>query len=386
MDSFSRDLWESMARLHEAPHLKAAWHEALCELTVAIPCAQGVLSERLDGDARIAPTMVVGNDADFVGDYARQYHRLDPLPALAGAQPLPSPARAVLTDELLPAPALRRSGFYRRFLVRYGKLCHGLGGRIAESDQASSHVWLLRPVGQPFAEAERATVSVFMSHARAAFTQRWRLSRATGERDAALAWLDSAEDATFVLDAAGRVLISNLAAERLLRAEPRFSRSSAGLRFGRAAGDDWIVTMLQTVIADSERSRALSASCRRIEGRAGQGDLLAVMASLPAGRAAFPGTARAVLTLRDPQRSRPHLGPDQLKALFGFTLAESRVANALLAGHSVPDIARTWMVRADSISAHVKHMLAKTGSRRQSELLVLLATALPNLRGFNSEA
>jgi DNA-binding CsgD family transcriptional regulator len=386
MERFTRDLWESIARLHEAPHLKAAWHEVLCELTLVVPCAQGLVCERVDADIRVAPGMVVGNDPDFVNDYSREFSRIDPFFALAGRQQADGPLRASLAEEIIPLPRLRRSAYYRRFLVRNDRLCHAVGGRIGGDAHASGHVWLLRPAGQPFDEGERERVSVFMAHARAAFVQRWRLAQAKRERDAALAWLDCAEDATLILDAEGRLLIANLAGERLLRADPRLARFRTGDRGGRGVGDDWLETALDTVHAESASTGRSSTHCVRLAGRPGQAELMAVIASLPAGSASNPGTARAVLSLRDRQRARPKLDALQLKALFGFTLAESRVANALLAGHAVPDIARTWAVRADSVSAHVQNMLSKTGTRRQGELLVLLATALPNLRYFNHDA
>jgi DNA-binding CsgD family transcriptional regulator len=90
--------------------------------------------------------------------------------------------------------------------------------------------------------------------------------------------------------------------------------------------------------------------------------------------------------LRDLREALPQFAPQQLKDLFGFTAAESRVANALLAGQSVEDISVAASVRRDTVRAHVKRMLAKTGSRRQSDLQKLLVKALPNLRSLHARA
>jgi DNA-binding CsgD family transcriptional regulator len=74
----------------------------------------------------------------------------------------------------------------------------------------------------------------------------------------------------------------------------------------------------------------------------------------------------------------------QLKDMFGFTAAETRVANALLGGQSVEDIARATDIRRDTVRGHVKRMLAKTGTRRQSDLQKILVKALPNLRSLQT--
>jgi DNA-binding CsgD family transcriptional regulator len=116
---------------------------------------------------------------------------------------------------------------------------------------------------------------------------------------------------------------------------------------------------------------------------AGLPPLHAVLTFLPG----IPGrgddeSPKIALILRDLSRSVPQFSPDQLRELFGFTSGEARVANALLRGKSVEDIARETAVRADTVRSHVKRMLSKTGTRRQGDLQKLLVKALPNLRGF----
>ena len=116
-------------------------------------------------------------------------------------------------------------------------------------------------------------------------------------------------------------------------------------------------------------------------GRPGQGNLNAIVTTLaPAHGRQAGATPQVALILRDLRQALPHFAAEQLRELFGFTAAEARVANALLAGGSVEEIASSTSVRRDTVRAHVKRMLAKTGTRRQSDLQKLLVKALPNLR------
>ena len=94
------------------------------------------------------------------------------------------------------------------------------------------------------------------------------------------------------------------------------------------------------------------------------------------------GSPAAILFLRRGADLQQQFRPQHLRDLFGFTPAETRIANALLAGERVEDVASRLGVRTDTVRGHIKRMLAKTGTRRQSDLVYRLANAVPNLRAF----
>jgi DNA-binding CsgD family transcriptional regulator len=244
---------------------------------------------------------------------------------------------------------------------------------------------LLRPRGRAFDEGERARMDVFFAHARVALRQRRWLMQVERERDAALAWMDCWNDATFVLDAQGRIVIANVMAEKLLRNGELFTLHEGRLRPLRAAESDWLEPALREVVA-AGRSGAQGTRCVAIPHRSGQPPLHGVLTSLPPAAGHGAQGIQVALILRDCGQSTPRFAADQLRDLFGFTVAEARVANALLGGRSVEDIACQSQVRCDTIRAHVKRMLAKTGTRRQSDLQKLLVKALPNLRSLVAAA
>lgn len=371
----------AIAPLHEAPQDLGAWSNALAALSRAIPCEQAALIERLGPSAGAGLGLVVGTDQRFVGEYQREYHRIDPFASDDAMLRLHDLGRAALSAEVLQDIELQDSAYYSQFLSRYGNLFHGVGGAFPIADEAHAHIWLMRPRGRVFDENERRQMDLFFAHARAALRQRRWLVRMERERDAALAWLDCSSDATFVLDANGGLVIANLVAERLLRSGDLLSQRAGRLRPSRPQDHDWLGALLSELVIESRAHGGEAMRCLAVPRRAGQPTLHAVLTTLPTtqGRVG-EGHPHVALVLRDLRQALPQFDQGQLHDLFGFTPAESKVANALLGGQCVEDVASAAGVRRDTIRAHVKRMLAKTGTRRQSDLQKLLVKALPNLR------
>lgn len=375
----------AVAPLHEAPQDPAAWSAAITALTRAIPCEHGALIERIGPAAGAGFGLVAGTNLRFLGEYQREYHRIDPFASEAVVARLHDLGRAALSGEVFADAELQSSDFYNQFLSRYGDLFHGVGGSFPIGEHTRAHIWLLRPHGQAFNEIERRRMDVFFAHARAALRQRRWLVQMERERDAALAWMDCWSDATFVLDANGCVVITNLMAERMLRAGNVLALSNGRLRPARHGDQDWLGPALTQLVIASRNHGGEATRCLAVPGRTSPSPLHAILTMLPEtpGRQS-DGVPRIALILRDLRSALPHFEPDQLKDLFGFTVAEARVANALLSGQSIESISKAGQVRRDTIRGHVKRMLFKTGTKRQGDLQKMLVKALPNLRSLQT--
>lgn len=100
---------------------------------------------------------------------------------------------------------------------------------------------------------------------------------------------------------------------------------------------------------------------------------------LPAGQqrdphAGGPGGGldddHGLLTLRDPEAEQPDI--ERVRSLFALTPSEAVVAVGLALGHSSADIAQRMGIQPNTVLTHVKRVLAKTGTRRQAQLVSLL--------------
>ena len=85
------------------------------------------------------------------------------------------------------------------------------------------------------------------------------------------------------------------------------------------------------------------------------------------------------ITLRDPEAERPDRR--LLQAAFGLTPSEAEVATALALGRSTGEIAQSLGVQANTVLAHVKKVLTKTGTQRQAQLVSLLLRSVVMVSG-----
>jgi DNA-binding CsgD family transcriptional regulator len=61
-----------------------------------------------------------------------------------------------------------------------------------------------------------------------------------------------------------------------------------------------------------------------------------------------------------------------MRQLYGVTPTEARLADLLLEGLEVRDIANRLTMTLETARFHLKRVLAKTGARRQTELMRLM--------------
>jgi DNA-binding CsgD family transcriptional regulator len=81
--------------------------------------------------------------------------------------------------------------------------------------------------------------------------------------------------------------------------------------------------------------------------------------------------AALVLMLVDPEDC-PEPSDAILQQVFGTTKAEARIANRLLCGESLQEIAEATGVSIGTVRSQMKALFVKTGTHRQAELVALL--------------
>ncbi len=89
--------------------------------------------------------------------------------------------------------------------------------------------------------------------------------------------------------------------------------------------------------------------------------------------------ARVVIYLSDPDASLP-ISPDTLEQVYGLTDAEAKVAICLANGLEMDAIAEVNGISVNTVRTQVKRVYAKTGVKRQAELVRLLLSGVFTLR------
>jgi DNA-binding CsgD family transcriptional regulator len=87
----------------------------------------------------------------------------------------------------------------------------------------------------------------------------------------------------------------------------------------------------------------------------------------------------AAIFVSDPE-SEPATPATMLRTFYGFTPAETRLASELLKDRTVEESAQTLGISINTARTQLTRLFEKTGTRRQSELVRLLAGGISRLR------
>jgi DNA-binding CsgD family transcriptional regulator len=209
-----------------------------------------------------------------------------------------------------------------------------------------------------------------LPHLQRALQIRRQLLTPTIEQQLAHEALDRTATAALVLSCDGHILVANRRAEKLFREADAIR--SVGNRLGVVSpGASDRLSALIREAADTAAGRGISSGGMLALERFDRLPLTALVAPFREARdgfgAKFPA---AILFIRDPEALSP--AGLAIRLLFGLTPAEATVASALADGKSAEEIAMSVGVTLNTIRTHVKTILAKTNTNRQSQLVGLL--------------
>jgi len=285
------------------------------------------------------------------------------------------PGEAVVLDDWVPPRQLARTAFFADYLRP-----QGVGGCLAgcvDRGRDYSTLGIMRDHHREFSEADRELASCLLPHLRQAMRIHLELQRSHRERDAALGALEQLASGVLLVDGgAGLVRENELGAAMLRRGD------ALRLRQGR------VVALHAQDTRELHAAIAAAAATSRGEGTASGGALrlrrsdggLLEVRVVPAGSGwRRPGGA-AALFVRAPE-AVPRLDGATLRALYGLTATETRVAVLLAAGHTLAEAAERLGIKTTTARTHLRAVFEKTGARRQAELVGLLTGGLAGLAG-----
>ncbi len=357
--------------LYSAPAEQPLWERFLTELVdvLGIPSA-GILYQDLR-NARHGYSISVGVDPALTADYAQYYGRFDPfLPRF-----LTKPEGAIAPgEELCPTANLLRTEFYEDLMVKFDTALLGAVATVKQPDLIE-HISLYRSCkGDPPPDNSLEFFRLLVPHLRAALRTRQELRSLTAQLSNHQAALQALSVGIVLLDVAGRSVFVNRAAEAILG-----GADGLRLRGGRfAAPCAAELSRLQGLISaaiQTGRGRAVDGGGSCLISRRHGGPLRLSIQPLPApGALSEAGEARraaALVLLRVASCPSP---PSEalLRACYGLSPAEARLALQLYAGHPLAATAQINEVSIGTVRMQLKAVFRKTGAGRQIELQRLL--------------
>lgn len=232
---------------------------------------------------------------------------------------------------------------------------------------------ILRPYDAgDFQDTELQRLQHFSSHLVRATELRARLNQATLALHSAQGALRHLPYGTAWLDTSGRIAWLSPSAESLLAAADGLGIQASHLR----CTDPQLDSQLQTALARATAPQGREGSCFHIPRHSQP--MPWVLSIIPGTLPVSCGggdTPHALAVIQDGSGpALPH--PRQLQQLYGLTPAEARLAIGLLDHDTLADYAARNHLALPTVKTQLRNLLAKTGTRRQSELLRRLALPL----------
>jgi DNA-binding CsgD family transcriptional regulator len=296
-------------------------------------------------------------------DYAQHYHALNPWYRVAT---LHRPPYVACGQEMISDSDLLRSEFGNDWCARTD-IFHMIGGVQPVSEDIVIACGIHRPrQSDPFDANSKRDYAKVLRHLGRAFRIAARLGMSAGTSVVSLQLLDRLETGVLLLSGEGRLLHANGIAERLLQ-KNRWLSCSRGLV--RPIYPDEIARFqLATRSAVSRAGNAPETAGESFVVRDPiDGALLIQVLPFRPPQDLF-GQSVALVMFHDPDVG-DDIVPERLAEVFGLTPAESRLAARLFAVHSIRKAAESLGVSEATARTQIKSVFAKTGFRRQSELL-----------------
>jgi DNA-binding CsgD family transcriptional regulator len=362
---------ELLEVLYSAPLDQEQWQRFLVLLSKHTESAVAVF---LCADNRLGLSVrATGSAASFERDistYNQQYAANDPL---RGALIRNGRTGVFQGCEVYPDRDLLQSKLYCELLIHMG-LRHATLIPLTLSVRRFEAISIWRGAQHgPMDEECNRLLNLLLPHIQKALEIRQVLGVTQQRLAGAEAIADASSTATFLLTRQGRYIHGNAAADLLLSEENCLSLVNHTLAATDPASQGSLREVYKKASSPDFTCSAQPPSLVLSIPRSGDRRPLQLLATpLPPALRARSG-ADIIVLVSDPDAAPPY--PDGvLRALFGFTAAEIEVANGLLIGYSLDEVASLRHVGVGTVRNQVKSLLCKTRTKRQSDLVRLLMT------------
>lgn len=180
--------------------------------------------------------------------------------------------------------------------------------------------------------------------------------------------LNSSDVGTVLVDATGRCIFANVAAERILACDNGLRRAGASLGGSRLADTMRLQAAIEHVVHAGGAAAAVPVVALH---RKGDHRPLLVAVVAVERPASDDDAVAAIVHIFDPdQNMELLLGP--VCKLYGLSAGEARLAGLLAGGMVFADAAKTMRVQEQTARSYLKQVFLKTDTNRQAELVWLM--------------
>jgi DNA-binding CsgD family transcriptional regulator/PAS domain-containing protein len=289
--------------------------------------------------------------------------------------------RTLTGQMILPDQVLFRSEFYQD-LLRTENIFHLIGARILEKEGMAAHLSLFRPRNRdPFEKAEIEVLDFLMPHLQQAVRLAQRIANLETTSSVLKNVLHQMPVGVILLDGTGRVVVMNTVAEEIVAQRDGLTASQGSLRAASKREHDALSALIHQSAAISLGKGLHPGGILRVARPTLKRPLVVQVIPFHSHSLAFgKSTVAVIVFVSDPDALPPpssHLG-----CAYGLTPAEATLATHLAQGKSVESASEEMRITLNTARTHLKHIFAKTGAQRQSDLVRLLLTGVTGLHSL----
>lgn len=353
------------------------WDQIFNRISQTINSGPGGMSlhSASDDSMRIVASSM---DPDHVKSYLEYYQHISPIRQSITSLP---PGQVFRTNNTANASEYENTEYYSDFQKKAGVFeteYHSL----SSSNGITGGIGFSRPKRNPqFNSSERQFLLTVLPHLRRAFLSYSKIREYTISNQILTEALSLLGHGVIVIDKTGRIVFSNVHADKLMSAEDGI-RLRKGILSAKDSRED---SRLRVAINSFFEMRSTSPGEKhptlRISRTNDKRPLeLSLTAVSPESLDLYENERLALVTIHDVDRIV--IADGALLGKFqGLTNAEARIASMLANGNSVKEICEFLNVSNNTVRTHIKRIFSKTSTNRQSELvkLILSSSSITNL-------
>lgn len=283
--------------------------------------------------------------------------------------------KAVISSEVVDDGALLRSYIYNEYLRPSVDARYMVGSLVRLQGGHHGAIGVHRPHdARDFTLEDGERLTRLLPHVQRALEVRQRVQGIEHKSSAAHFVLDQLSLGVLLISATGRLLHANAAGEEILRSGDGLQRTPDGVRACNRDDDKRLQHLVGELRQASPETRS-SGGHLRIRRPSGQPAYALMLTPVGPGLAGSSASPAVLVFVSDPG-AKIVADLSVLAGLFGFPPAEARLVLALMSGKQLPEIARESGVTYHTVRTQVARAMARTETRSQIELVMLVARAL----------
>jgi len=328
--------------------------------------ASGNTTHTAEGGCAVA----IGYDASSLAAYANHYATKD-IYVQRIRERFPLGMNAGSSEDLVTSGEYRKTEIYHDF-CRPNEVFHTCWSAVEQTKSIAAGLGFIRPENaKPFRAKDVHLLKLLNPHLAKAFRLQRIIESAADNTRALLTGIAQFDFGVIALDGEGRITNLSPPAKHLLDQEDGIRIHASRLEATYPTENGRLQGMLVLANQVWDHTHQSSDNTLLLSRKSGKKPLqLVVFPFVPSGLL-VEDRPQVLVFLSDPS-SKPSSRAAVLRALYGLTPTESRLADLLLQGFEVSDAADHMRTTLETARFHLKRVLAKTGSRRQTELMRLM--------------